>query len=87
MVFGCQSHRFKPQLGHLLSTCGNDFSSHRLAFLLSKKGVMKDPSRTELAYFGDPKNHLESLLKYRLLGPTPEIMIWEGRVGPENLHL
>lgn len=48
MVFGGQIHRFKPQLGHLLSTCGNDFSSHELAFLLSKKGIMKDPSRAEV---------------------------------------
>lgn len=33
------------------------------------------------------QNHLEGLLKWRLLGPTPEFLIQEVWGGSKNLHL
>lgn len=35
---------------------------------------------------GDDQNHLEGLLKHRLLGTTPRVSESESRVWTDNLH-
>lgn len=32
------------------------------------------------------QNHLQDLVKHRVLGPAPGLLVWEFGVGPEELH-
>ena len=43
----------------------------------------EDKIRASLSMY---QNHLEDLVKHRVLGPAPELLVREVGVGPEKLH-